>query len=67
MTYEEKSAIIIEQLRADRNRLLGVFDKIKAEIEDLTYYSWEVSPRTVIDDVLAIIEKYKTESEDKEI
>ena len=34
MTYEEKSAIIIEQLRADRDRLLGVFDKIKAEIMD---------------------------------
>lgn len=34
MTYEEKSAIIIEQLRADRDRFLGVLDKIKAEIMD---------------------------------
>lgn len=33
MTYEEKSAIVIEQLRADRDRLLSVLDKIRAEIE----------------------------------
>ena len=42
-----------------------VLDKIRAEIEDLTYYSWEISPRTVIDDVLEIIDKYKAESENK--
>lgn len=33
MTYEEKSAIVIEQLRADRDRLLGVLEKIRADIE----------------------------------
>ena len=43
-----------------------VLNKIRAEIEDLTYYCWEVSPRTVIDDVLEIIDKYKAEGEDKE-
>ena len=42
-----------------------MLDKIRAEIEDLTYYCWEVSPRTVIDDVLEIIDKYKTEGDNK--
>ena len=41
----------------------AILDKIRAEIEDLTYYCWEVNPRTVIDDVLKIINKYKSESE----
>ena len=40
-------------------------DKIKAEIEDLTYYCCEVHPRNVIDDVLYIINKYKKEGEQK--
>lgn len=33
MTYEEKSAIVIEQLRADRDRLLGMLEKIRVEIK----------------------------------
>lgn len=40
MTYEEKSAIVIEQLRADRDRLLGVFEKIVAEILDEAEYAY---------------------------
>ena len=36
-----------------------VLDKIRAEIEHLTYYWCEVNPRTVIDDVLQIIDKYR--------
>jgi len=40
-----------------------ILDKIRADIEDLTYYCCEVHPRTVIDDVLGIIDKYKAESE----
>lgn len=40
MTYEEKSAIVIDQLRKDRDRLLGVFDKIKAEILDEAEYAY---------------------------
>ena len=40
-----------------------VLNKIRAKIEDLTYYWCEVHPRSVIDDVLAIIDKYKAESE----
>ena len=39
-----------------------VIDKIRAEIEDLTYYCCEVHPKNVIDDVLKIIDKYKGES-----
>ena len=39
-----------------------ILDKIRADIEDLTYYCCEVHPRTVIDDVLGIIDKYKAEN-----
>ena len=39
---------------------------IRAEIEHLTYYWCEVRPKSIIDDVLQIIDKYKAESEDKE-
>lgn len=44
---------------------LDRIDKIRAEIEDLTYYWCEVHPRSVIDDVLTIIDKYKAESEEQ--
>ena len=53
LTDEEKIVVIND-----------VLDKIRAEIENLTYYCWEVSPRTVIDDVLQIIGKYKAENEE---
>lgn len=70
MTYEEKSAIVIEQLRADRDRLLGVLDKIRLEIEKLSpvdygsIYSYEShnGARDMKQDVLAILDKYKAES-----
>ena len=45
------------------NKGLEVLDKIRTEIESLTYYWCEVNPRTVIDEVLDIIDKYKAESE----
>lgn len=62
---------LIKAINYDRNQytkgykdgVSDVLNKIMAEIEDLTYYCWEVSPRTVIDDVLKIIDKYKEESE----
>ncbi len=41
----------------------SAIDKIRAEIEDLTYYCCEVHPRTVIDDVLKIIDKYRESEE----
>lgn len=67
MTYEEKSAVVIEQLRADRDRLLGVLDKIKAEIEKLnpvdygSMYSYEShhGARDMKRDVLEIIDEYR--------
>ena len=35
MTYEEKSEIVIRQLREDRDRLLDAMDNIRAEIEQI--------------------------------
>ena len=32
MTYEEKSGIVISQLRTDRDKLLNVINDIQAEI-----------------------------------
>ena len=48
------------RLKAD---MADILDKIRAEIEGLTYYWCEVNPKSVIDDVLQIIDKYKSESE----
>ena len=54
-----------EILKAHSDGANDVLDKIRAEIDGLTYYWCEVNPRTVIDDVIDIIDKYKAESEDK--
>ena len=35
MTYEEKSEIVIRQLREDRDRLLDAMDNIRAEIDGI--------------------------------
>ena len=51
MTYEEKMAIVISQLRKDRDRLLDSFDKMRTEIEQ--------TELVFKDDVLKIIDKYK--------
>ena len=37
---------------------MTTLEKIRAEIDSLTYYWCEVNPRSVIDDVLQIIDKY---------
>lgn len=60
MTYEEKSAIIIEQLRADRDRLLGVLDKIEDEINSSNRGTCDYF---IVDRIEEIINKYKSESE----
>jgi hypothetical protein len=55
-----------DYLRADRDRLRDAFDKARAEIEGLQTYKMFVGEKTVYverDDVLAIIDKYKGESE----
>lgn len=54
LTDEEKIVII--------NAVLA---KVRAEIEHLTYYWCEVNPRTVIADVLQIIDKYTVEEGNK--
>ncbi len=51
MTYEEKTAIVISQLRKDRDRLLDAFDKMRTEIEQ--------TELVFKDDVFKIIDKYK--------
>lgn len=66
MTYEEKSAIVIRQLREDRDRLLNTLDWIRAEIEKLnpvdygSIYSYEshYGAREMQNDILEIINKY---------
>ena len=52
----------LKELKENRN----VLDKIRAEIEHLTYYWCEINPKSVIDDVLQIIDKYKAEVEPQE-
>lgn len=51
--------------KALEERKEDVLDKIRAEIEGLTYYWCEVNPNSVIYDVLQIIDKYMIESEDE--
>lgn len=60
MTYEEKSGIVISQLRTDRDKLLNVINDIQAEINTpnrgtCDYY--------IVDRIEEIIKKYKEESE----
>lgn len=38
---------------------VDVLDKLRAEIGGLTYYWCEVNPKSVIDDVLQIIDKHR--------
>lgn len=67
--YLKKSEVVISQLRADRDRLLKALNEIRAEIEKLQTYKMFLYEKTVYverDDVLAIIDKYKEESEGKE-
>jgi hypothetical protein len=64
--YLKKSEVVISQLRADRDKLLKALDDIRTEIEKLQTYKMFVGEDTVYierSDVLAIIDKYKTESE----
>lgn len=59
MTYEEKSAIVIRQLREDRDRLLDAMDKIRAEIEDYGNKLKLSNAGASIEYVLQIIDKYR--------
>lgn len=68
MTYEEKSEIVISQLRTDRDRLLDALDKIRAEIKIASHGKWYVGRLDgkteevlLMDEVLEIIDKYRGE------
>lgn len=71
--FQKKAGIVISQLRADRDGLLNAFDKIRAEFIARYPKNWagdlELGGRSCVfslNQVLAIIDKYKPESEDKE-
>ena len=60
MTYEEKSAIVISQLRADRDRLQDALDKIRAALIkwiDMPGGSYEYDAG--LKRALTIIDKYR--------
>lgn len=61
MTYEEKSEIVIRQLREDRDRLLDAMDKIRAEIEsmDFDFGDFYDHTSTIREMVLAVIDKHR--------
>lgn len=59
MTYEEKSAIVIAQLRADRDALLNVIDNIQAEINTPDRGTCDYF---IVDKIEEIINKYKEEN-----
>ena len=61
MTYEEKSEIVISQLRTDRNKLLNVINDIQAEINTPNRGTCDYF---IVDKIEEIINKYKDESED---
>lgn len=66
MTFEEKSGIVISQLRADRDRLQDALDKMRAEIKSLnpvdyvsmSSYEGHKGASDMKDDVLRIIDKF---------
>ena len=65
MTYEEKSEIVIRQLREDRDRLLDVINNIRAEISEYKDDKVIHAERNeMIDIVLEIIDKYREEQTD---
>jgi hypothetical protein len=64
MTYEQKSAIIISQLRADRDRLQNIIEQIRAEIERHRRKTQGIDTYDLVGDCLDIIDKYKAENEE---
>lgn len=66
MTYEEKSEIVIRQLREDRDRLLDAMDKIRDEIYLLHHQPKLdfIKNDDVVEMALEIIDKYREEQTD---
>lgn len=67
MTYEEKSEIVIRQLREDRDRLLDAINNIKAEIGsmDFDFGDFYDHTSTIREKVLAVIDKHTAGSEEE--
>ena len=61
MTYEEKSEIVIRQLREDRDRLQNAIEQIRAEIERLHYHPKLdfIKNDEVVEMALEVIDKYR--------
>ena len=71
MTNQEQYELIWEKAKK-YDRLVGVLDKIRAEIESIEHYGTNNghdfglrTPDEIKKDVLIIIDKYKAETEDK--
>lgn len=70
MTFEEKAEVVISQLRADRDRLQNIIKQIRAEIEELIEEldiddDYQRGVSLGLENSLEIIDKHKTEIEDK--
>lgn len=65
-SFSKKAEIVISQLRSDRDRLLEVLDRIKAEIEQDAFKDVNGSKYIFVNRVNQIIDKYKAEVEPRE-
>ena len=68
MTYEEKSEIVIRQLREDRDRLQNAIDGIRAEIDVARFIDKDTklcknANASGLEVALQIIDKYRGESD----
>ena len=61
MTEERKYSIMIEELRAERVRLSGLLDKIRAEMDGLLNDEDNLMYAHGVMDCLEIIDEYRTE------
>lgn len=70
LAFRKKAEIVISQLRADRDRLQGAFDKIgveilKASVEDYKYHGCGTGELIIeTSEVLEIIDKYSKGGEE---
>ena len=58
MTFEDKTEIVISQLRADRDKLLNVLNEIQSEINTPNRGTCDYF---IVDRIEEIISKYKSE------
>ena len=67
MTFEDKAKVVIAQLRADRDRLQGALDKMRAEIEEQydRVHPYNISCAEGLEMALGIIDKYMAEGSEE--